>query len=99
MAKDATVGEGLQQWLDEAKIPWTKRSPEQVAVLRAAFVFLQQAGRDYASRRIVAHFLLHAQLGLKLAQVARLVGVKCSAGGTSPSSASPMTTARSNAAS
>lgn len=75
MAKDATDGERFEQWLDEAKIPRTKRSPEQLAVLRAAFVFLQQAGRDYASRRIVAHFLLHSQLGLKLAQVARLVGV------------------------
>jgi hypothetical protein len=75
MAEDATDGERFEQWLDEAKIPRTKRSPEQLAVLRAAFVFLQQAGRDYASRRIVAHFLLRSQLGLKLAQVARLVGV------------------------
>jgi hypothetical protein len=75
MVKAATDGERFEQWLDEAKIPRTKRSPEQLAVLRAAFVFLQQAGRDYASRRIVAHFLLHSQLGLKLAQVARLVGV------------------------
>ena len=75
MARDVTDGEGFEQWLDESKIPRTKRSPEQLAVLRAAFVFLQQAGRDYASRRIVAHFLLHSQLGLKLAQVARLVGV------------------------
>jgi hypothetical protein len=41
--------------------------------LKAAFGFLQQAGRDYASRRLVAHFLLNCQLGLKLAQVARLV--------------------------
>ena len=32
-------------------------------------------GRDYASRRIVAHFLMHCQLDLKLAQVGRLVGV------------------------
>jgi hypothetical protein len=75
MAEDATDGERFEQWLDEAKIPRTKRSPEQLAVLRAAFVFLEQAGRDYASRRIVAHFLLHSQLGLKLAQVARLVDV------------------------
>jgi hypothetical protein len=75
MAKDATDGERFEQWLDEAKIPRTKRSPQQLAVLQAAFVFLQQAGRDYASRRIVGHFLLHCQLGLKLAQVARLVGV------------------------
>lgn len=74
MAKDATDGERFEQWLDEAKIPRTKRSPQQLAVLQAAFVFFQQAGRDYASRRVAAHFLLHCELGLKLAQVARLVG-------------------------
>ena len=72
MAKE---GQTFEQWLDEAKIPRTKRSPRQLAVLQASFVFLQRAGRDYASRRIVAHFLLHCQLELKLAQVARLVGV------------------------
>lgn len=68
-------GETFERWLDESKIPRTKRSPQQLAVLQAAFVFLQQAGRDYASRRIVAHFLLNCQLGLKLAQVARLVDI------------------------
>jgi hypothetical protein len=72
MSKD---GRAFAQWLDEARIPQTKRSPDQLAVLRAAFGFLQQAGRDYASRRLVAHFLLNCQLGLKLAQVARLVEV------------------------
>jgi hypothetical protein len=72
MAKD---GDAFLQWLDEAKIPQTKRAPHQLAVLKAAFAFLQQAGRDYASRRLVAHFLLKCQLGLKLAQVGRLVGV------------------------
>ena len=72
MARD---GEALAQWLDEAKIPHTKRTPDQVAVLRAAFAFLQQAGSDYASRRLVAHFLLNCDLDLKLAQVARLVGI------------------------
>lgn len=72
MVKD---GEAFEQWLDEAKIPRRYRLPQQLAVLQAAFAFLQDAGRDYASRRIVAHFLLNCQLGLKLAQVARLVGV------------------------
>jgi hypothetical protein len=75
MAKDATDGVEFEQWLDGAKIPRTKRSPEQLAVLRAMFIFLQQAGRDYVSRRMVGHSLLHCQLGLKVAQVARLVGV------------------------
>jgi hypothetical protein len=72
MAKDGTA---FEQWLDEARIPQRSRSPQQLAVLQAAFAFLQQSGNDYASRRIVAHFLLNCQLGLKLAQVARLVGV------------------------
>ena len=72
MARDGTA---FEQWLDEARIPQSSRSPQQLAVLQAAFAFLQQAGNDYASRRIVAHFLLNCQLGLKLAQVARLVGV------------------------
>jgi hypothetical protein len=68
-------GDKFDGWLDEARIPRTKRSPQQLAVLRAAFVFLAQTGRDYASRRILAHFLLNCQSDLKLAQVARLVGV------------------------
>lgn len=72
MSKD---GQAFAQWLDEARIPQTKRTPQQLAVLKATFAFLQQAGRDYASRRLVAHFLLNCQLDLKLAQVARLVGI------------------------
>ncbi len=72
MAKD---GEAFARWLDEARIPQTKRTPHQLAILKATFAFLQQAGRDYASRRLVAHFLLNCQLGLKLAHVARLVDI------------------------
>jgi hypothetical protein len=72
MAKDA---ESFEQWLDQGMLPPRHRSPHNLAVLQAAFAFLQHAGCDYASRRIVAHFLLNCQIGLKLAQVARLVGV------------------------
>jgi hypothetical protein len=72
MAKD---GEAFDQWIEEAKIPPRLRSPKHLAVLQAAFAFLQQAGDDYASKRMVAHFLLHCQLGWKISQVARLVGV------------------------
>jgi hypothetical protein len=72
MAKD---GESFDQWIDEAKIPPRLRSPNHLTVLRAAFGFLQQAGSDYASKRIVVHFLLNCQLGWKIAHVARLVGV------------------------
>ena len=72
MAKD---GESFDQWIDQAKIPLRLRSPNHLTVLRAAFGFLQQAGSDYASKRIIAHFLLNCQLGWKIAHVARLVGV------------------------
>ena len=72
MARD---GKTFEKWLEEAKIPRRVRSPQQLAVLQAAFAFLQRAGTDYASRRIVAHFLLNCELGLKLAQVARLLDV------------------------
>ncbi len=72
MTKD---GESFDQWLDGARIPPRLRSPKHLAVLQAAFAFLEQAGRDYASGRMITHFLLNCQLGWKLAQVARLVGV------------------------
>ncbi len=72
MAKD---GELFEQWLDEGGIPQRFREPQPRAVLRAAYDFLQQAEDDYASRRIPAHFFLNCGLDLKLAQIARLVGV------------------------
>jgi len=73
MAKD---GDALERWLDEASIPQTKRTPDRMAVFKAAYAFLQQTGKDYASRRILGHFLLNSDLGLKLAQIGRLVGVR-----------------------
>ena len=72
MAKE---DDALERWLDEASIPQTKRTPDRMAVFKAAYAFLERAGSDYASRRILAHFLLNSELDLKLAQVARLVGV------------------------
>jgi len=71
----ATDGKSFDQWIDQAKIPPRLKSPKHLAVLQAAFAFLQHAGNDYASKRIVAHFLLHSQLDWKISQVARLVGV------------------------
>lgn len=72
MAKDGNL---FEQWLDEGGIPQRFREPQSRAVLQAAYDFLQQSENDYATRRILAHFLLHCGLGLKLAQIARLVGV------------------------
>jgi hypothetical protein len=71
----AMDGKSFDQWIDQAKIPPRLRSPKHLAVLQAAFAFLQHAGNDYASKRIVAHFLLHSQFDWKISQVARLVGV------------------------
>jgi hypothetical protein len=72
MAKD---GEGFEKWLEDARVSPRRLSSEQLTVLRAAFAFLEDCGRDYTSLRIVAHFLLHCQLGLKKAQLARLLKV------------------------
>ena len=72
MAKD---GDGFDKWLKDASVPRRRLSPEQVTVLQKAFAFLEDRGRDYSSVRIAAHFLLHCQLGLKKAQIARLLNV------------------------
>ncbi len=72
MVKD---GEGFEKWLEGASISRRGLSSEQVSVLQAAFAFLEDRGRDYTSWRIVAHFLLHCQLGLKKAHIARLLKV------------------------
>jgi hypothetical protein len=72
MAKD---GDTFECWLDRARIPQSRLSPERLAVLRAVFAFLDFCGRDYVSMRIIGHFLVHCGIGLKVSQVARLVGV------------------------
>lgn len=71
MAKD---GQAFEAWLEKAELALPRLSPQQRAVLEAAFQFLEHGGHDYASRRFVEHFLLHANLQLKVAQIARLVG-------------------------
>jgi len=71
MVKDESL---FEVWLEFGKVPKRRLSPELRAVLRAVFSFLEECGRDYASQRMAAHFLLHSELGLKRAQVARLVG-------------------------
>jgi transposase len=71
----ATDGPTFDQWLREAKIERQKLADRQLAVLEAGFRFLESRGRDYYSLRLLSHFLLHCQAGLKVAQVARLVGV------------------------
>src|SRR5436305_4164061 len=69
------VSDPFAHWLAQAHIPEHVLTPEQVAVLRAAFRFRQSRGDDYYSARLLSHFLLHCDTRLKVAQIARLVGV------------------------
>src|SRR4051794_7961752 len=62
-------------WVEQADIPPSRLSPEVQAVLAAAFRFRQRQGQDYYSTRLLGHFLLHCDCGLKVAQVARLLGI------------------------
>lgn len=61
------------QWLHDSAVPEATLTDPQRAVLQAARAFLAQRGRDYFSRRLLSHFLLHARTGLKVAQIARLL--------------------------
>jgi hypothetical protein len=67
--------DGFPAWLAHAQIAEAKLTPAQRAVLQAAFAFRQRCGPDYYSTRLLSHFLLHADTGLKVAQLARLLGV------------------------
>jgi len=62
-------------WLAQAQIAEHRLLPDQRAVLQAAFCFRQRQGHDAYSTRLLTHFLLHCGTGLKIAQLARLVGV------------------------
>lgn len=62
------------QWLSQAQIAEDRLTVEQGGLLLAAFAFRQRCGDDYYSSRLLSHFLLHCQSGLKVAQIARLVG-------------------------
>jgi transposase len=63
------------QWLSEAQIAEERLTPEQRGLLQAVFAFRQCCGDDYYSNRLLSHFLLHCDARLKVAQIARLVGV------------------------
>ncbi len=66
-------------WLADANVPEANLTDAQRAVLRAALAFLQRCGRDYYSVRLLSHFLLHGQLGLPVAHIARLLRLSRSA--------------------
>src|ERR1700692_5055667 len=62
-------------WLSQAQIAADRLTAEQRGLLPAAFAFRQRCGDDYYSSRLLSHFLLNCNSGLKVAQIARLVGI------------------------
>jgi transposase len=70
----ATDG-AFAQWLSQAQIAEARLTAEQRGLLLSAFAFRQNCGDDAYSKRLLSHFLLHCDSGLKVAQIARLVGI------------------------
>ncbi len=62
-------------WLAGAGVREDRLTPAQHALLTSAFQFRQRCGTDYYSTRLLSHFLVHCRSGLKLAQIARLLGI------------------------
>jgi hypothetical protein len=72
MLMEATTFSG---WLAGAGVREDRLTPAQHALLTGAFQFRQRCGTDYYSTRSLSHFLVHCRSGLKLAQIARLLGI------------------------
>jgi transposase len=70
-----TATESFAGWLAQAQVREDQLTPPQRGLLQGAFTFRQRCGPDYYSGRLLSHFLLHAGTGLKVAQIARLVGI------------------------
>lgn len=62
-------------WLAQVQVPEERLTPEQRVLLQAVFRFRQAKGEDYYSTRLLSHFLLHCNCGLKVAAIARLLGL------------------------
>src|SRR5271169_6178363 len=71
---NATDG-AFAQWLSQAQIAEDRLTAEQRGLLQGAFAFRERCGDDYYSNRLLGHFLLHCDTVLKVAQIARLVGI------------------------
>lgn len=71
----AVAADDFASWIAQADIPTSRLTPQLEALLQAVFRFRQQQGTDYYSTRLLSHFLLHAGTGLKVAQIARLLGI------------------------
>ena len=59
----STEGLSFEIWLERGRLRRERLSTHQISVLEAAFRFLEHGGHDYASRRLIEHFLLHAEPG------------------------------------
>jgi transposase len=70
----ATDG-AFAQWLSQAHVAEQRLTTEQRGLLQYVFAFRQRCGDDSYSKRLLSHFLLHCDSGLKVAQIARLVGI------------------------
>jgi hypothetical protein len=66
--------DSFNTWLAQAGIQPHLLTAKQHHLLQAAVAFRHSQGDDYYSSRLLGHFLLHCQSGLKVAQIARLVG-------------------------
>jgi transposase len=71
----ATTDGGFARWLSQAGISSDRLTVQQEAILQAACRFREQVGEDYYSTRMLSHFLLHCGSGLRVAQIARLLGI------------------------
>jgi|SRR5262245_420925 len=71
----ASATADFASWIEQADIPQSRLTPQVLTLLGAVYRFRQSRGCDYYSNRLLSHFLLHCDCGLKVAQVARLVGV------------------------
>jgi hypothetical protein len=75
----ASQGLTFAQWLQDSAVADATLTAAQRTVLQYAFHFLENCGRDYYSTRVLSHVLLHGGTGLKVAQIARLLGISRSA--------------------
>lgn len=62
-------------WLSQAQVSESRLTPDQRGVLLAVYRFRQHQGHDSYSTRLLTHFLLHCDTGLKVAALARLLSV------------------------
>ena len=69
----ADTQDTFSAWLAQAQIAQARLTAEQVALLQAAFRFRQAQGSDYDSTRLLSHFLLRCDCGIKVAAVAMML--------------------------